>query len=77
MVSHPDPPFGPECMNNISRFLSSYISAHILDERNAVAANQPINSIPGGFINIRLVRHPQGGRPTLGISPSFSITQQE
>jgi hypothetical protein len=46
-------------MNNISRFLSPYISAHIVDERNAVAATQPIYSIPGGFINIRLVRQPQ------------------
>jgi hypothetical protein len=59
MVSHLDPPFGPEYMNNISRFLSSYLSAHIVDERNAVAATQPINSMPGGFINIRLVRQPQ------------------
>lgn len=59
MVSHLDPPFVPEYMNNLSRFLSSYVFVHIIDERNAVAATRSINSIPGGFINIKLVRQPQ------------------
>ncbi len=58
-VSHLDPLFGPEYMNNLSPFPNSYISVHIIDERNVVAATQPMDSIPGSFINIKLVRHPQ------------------
>jgi hypothetical protein len=46
-------------MNNLSLFPNSNISVHIIDEINVVAAIQPMDSIPGNFIDIELVRQPQ------------------
>jgi hypothetical protein len=56
MVSQSDPLLRPEYMNNLSLFPDSNISVHIIDERNVVAATQPMDSILGSFINIKLVR---------------------
>jgi hypothetical protein len=54
-----DPLSGFEYVNNLSLFPKPYSAIHIIDERHVVAATEPMDAMPGNFVNLKLVMQPQ------------------